>query len=133
MSHTLRIHPRLLLSIVGALALLALPTIARAATVYDDCRLCKDVPQTGLTSNSYCAYPESGGNGYLGCSERWIVFGMLCIDGRTDCIYVCIGPGCPDSGLGGGGSSNGGGGGGGCDTSFGSCPADCFDCGGAYY
>ncbi len=123
----------MLLAIAAALFLPVLP--AQAATVYDDCRLCKDIPQTGLTSNSYCAYPVSGDNGYLGCSERWTLFGMLCIDGRTDCIYLCIGPGCPDGGSGGGGTGGGGstGGGSGCTRSFGSCPAECFDCGGSYY
>ena len=121
---------RFILVILVFLAIIV-PTVAQADTKYDDCRLCKDLPQAGIVSNSICDSPKSGENGFVGCSERWSLFGMLCIDGRIDCIYMCIGPGCPDSG--GGDTGGSGGGGSNCTGTVSYCPPECFNCGGSYY
>jgi hypothetical protein len=134
---TLMSRPRLRFSLAVAFVFvsfaLGVPTNAWAVKSYPyDCRICQDLPQAGIVTSSFCANPNSGDNGYLGCTERWSLFGQLCIDGKTDCIYVCVGDGCPGSGLGGGGTP-GGGGGDSCSSAVSYCPPQCFSCGGMYY
>src|SRR5258707_1264168 len=127
-----RVLPRLTtIALFGVLAVAVLaPTTAKAATrYYYGCFVCK--PNiSAMYPTDYCDFPSNGSNGNLRCKEIDSDWGTICQTYSYECLYSCFGPNCDTSGGGGGGT--GGGGGDGCDTSGGSCPPQCFDCGGQY-
>jgi hypothetical protein len=123
--------PRLSAMTLGALMVIVIlatqPARAQTYRYPDACYVCK----TMRLWTQDCVYPRSGDHGMTRCSITVLWLGVSCATDGYECEYDCFGPGCnPGGGSGGGG---GGGGGGGCNIQGGSCPPECFDCGGQYY
>lgn len=123
--------PRLAMAVFAVVTVFAIfaPTTAKAGTrYYNGCLICK---ADTSSQNDYCGFPPSSTDGFTKCKEVDTVLGTACYSSGYECLYVCFG--CDPGGGGGTGGGGGGGGGGSCDTSGGSCPPECFDCGGMYY